>query len=847
MPDVILTSGTGTDVEEKTVPSNQVLVNLNVERLDLNAAPAGTDHVIVQTGTDDPEKALLSTLLEVGGAPSEITVATGVLAVSAKSHKVQPETSTTDDITSITGMSTGQFCFLVASDAGTDTLTFVHDGTSISCLGGYDVKMSEGAVLLFSFDGTEVKVASTSLNTADGTADNDFLLWNNTTKVYDKKTVAEVLTALGVDAGADVTGDNAPQAHKTSHTDGSDDIQSATTVVKGVATATQIIALEAATAAQHTRAHSITGTSDHNDVTDKYDTPLSPMILTGGAVSEGVNAGTFEVSALTALVRATNATTGALTKITLAKQENQAITAANTTYFVSLNYNGGSASLTLLASSPYVADKRSIPIGMVMKDSSDNVHFISAGYDFADGVQKLHTRIKTVHGIELANGSTIAYSGTNNFTMEAGTVYAGINTYALLSYDSASTQFIPVYSDGGAGFTEGAASNVIDFANYDGGAGSLVAVGNNKFSVFWVYRHVDDGHVYVRYGEDSYAFAEAEDSEEPTKPTHLTDFGVLIGRIIVPQAGGSFAAVSMSTTTMFGGVGVGDHGNLGGLTDDDHPQYLLLSRGTDVASATALPLIRDGNYTVVTGTTTITSINTVRVGDARRLHFDGILTLTHHATDLYLPTEANITTAAGDEAVFVEYATGDWRCVNYQRADGTALACFSVIHHVFIPAGAMTPRDTNGAEPDTNEYATNDVMLDRYLFDSATEEGVSFQTALDNWAGGTVKFKPVWTADAGSGNAVWGFSGIALDNDNAIDQAFGSEVTSTDTLTATGDADTGPATAAMTFAGTGTPADGDMLIVQVVAKTSGTIDNDIALVGVWLEYTEAAAALTAWA
>lgn len=96
-------------------------------------------------------------------------------------------------------------------------------------------------------------------------------------------------------------------------------------------------------------------------------------------------------------------------------------------------------------------------------------------------------------------------------------------------------------------------------------------------------------------------------------------------------------------------------------------------KGADVASATALPLLDDGLYNDVTGTTTITSFNTVRVGTPKKLHFDGALTLTHHATDLFLPGEANITTAAGDEAEFIEYATGDWRCTGYSKASGEAV------------------------------------------------------------------------------------------------------------------------------------------------------------------------------
>lgn len=97
------------------------------------------------------------------------------------------------------------------------------------------------------------------------------------------------------------------------------------------------------------------------------------------------------------------------------------------------------------------------------------------------------------------------------------------------------------------------------------------------------------------------------------------------------------------------------------------------AKGADIASAATLTPGTDGNYFDVTGTTTITAIATVGVGTEITLHFDGALTLTHHATDLILPGGANITTASGDEAKFIEYATGDWRCVSYTKASGAAI------------------------------------------------------------------------------------------------------------------------------------------------------------------------------
>ena len=95
-----------------------------------------------------------------------------------------------------------------------------------------------------------------------------------------------------------------------------------------------------------------------------------------------------------------------------------------------------------------------------------------------------------------------------------------------------------------------------------------------------------------------------------------------------------------------------------------------LSKGVDISSANALVLGSDGNYFDVTGTTTINSIGAVGIGTVVKLHFDSALTLTHNATNLILPGAKDITTAAGDEAEFIEYASGDWICTNYQKANG---------------------------------------------------------------------------------------------------------------------------------------------------------------------------------
>lgn len=90
-------------------------------------------------------------------------------------------------------------------------------------------------------------------------------------------------------------------------------------------------------------------------------------------------------------------------------------------------------------------------------------------------------------------------------------------------------------------------------------------------------------------------------------------------------------------------------------------------KGATVASANALPLISDGNYVRVTGTTNITSMASVGIGKFMTLRFTDTLTITHHATNLILPDGNDIITQVGDMFTFVEDATGNWRLLTNSR------------------------------------------------------------------------------------------------------------------------------------------------------------------------------------
>ena len=98
----------------------------------------------------------------------------------------------------------------------------------------------------------------------------------------------------------------------------------------------------------------------------------------------------------------------------------------------------------------------------------------------------------------------------------------------------------------------------------------------------------------------------------------------------------------------------------------------LASTGTNMASATTVDLATaDGWYVAITGTTTITGLGTESAGIHYLLRFAGALTFTHNATSLILPGGVSITTAAGDMALMVSEGSGNWRCVNYLKANAS--------------------------------------------------------------------------------------------------------------------------------------------------------------------------------
>ncbi len=163
------------------------------------------------------------------------------------------------------------------------------------------------------------------------------------------------------------------------------------------------------------------------------------------------------------------------------------------------------------------------------------------------------------------------------------------------------------------------------------------------------------------------------------------------------------------------------------------------------------------------------------------------------------------------------------------------------LQSIWIPAGAMTTRTTNGAATGTLELTTNKNMVRTLDFDSSTQEFAQFDIRMPkSWNESTVSFIPVWSHPATTTNfgVVWGLDAVAVSDDDAMDVAFGTAQTSTDTGGTTNDSYQGPECSAITISGS--PAVGDLVMFRIhrdPANGSDTMAVDARLHGILLLYT----------
>jgi len=174
---------------------------------------------------------------------------------------------------------------------------------------------------------------------------------------------------------------------------------------------------------------------------------------------------------------------------------------------------------------------------------------------------------------------------------------------------------------------------------------------------------------------------------------------------------------------------------------------------------------------------------------------------------------------------------------------GTAAVKIAGKETIWVPATAMYPETTNGAELAQTVLTAGNPELKAFAFDTTTAEAVQFNVSFpESWDESTITFQTFWSA-SGTNTGTGGFTlaGCSVANDIDYDLAFGTPVANT-ALAASGTQDdlminveSGTVTIASAAASTNT-------IFRLVRDTgTDTNTGDLRLVGIKLFYTTNAA------
>ena len=102
---------------------------------------------------------------------------------------------------------------------------------------------------------------------------------------------------------------------------------------------------------------------------------------------------------------------------------------------------------------------------------------------------------------------------------------------------------------------------------------------------------------------------------------------------------------------------------------------------------------------------------------------------------------------------------------------------------IWIPASAFSAALTNGPTWSLTESTTNKETFGAWGFNDTTEQSANAMVFIPGWYdSGTMTVKYVWTSASGSNGVTWGCQMMMQPDNAAIDTAYGTEVTTDDTV-----------------------------------------------------------------
>jgi len=321
---------------------------------------------------------------------------------------------------------------------------------------------------------------------------------------------------------------------------------------------------------------SVSPSTTINTVQDFLSLQGSSGLATGGDITDNGDQ-TFTVAKGTGWIRNANQHDATLLACNWNESADIAI-ADGTLYFVYVDYNNGQPIISTTETRDDITGHDSFEIGRVVREGT-TLHIQYNPDLVVHGIGHVTERFRHQVGIQRASGIILSETGTRNITVTAGEIYAKLNEYDTAAIDTSATDTFDSYL---TNTLSSSGNTQWDNQNYDN-AGVLTAMTVGRYGNLWFFMEADGGLVCVYGTSNAATQSVAETESAPTVlPKRLQEQGgILIARLTYQKSASSAAAIVNPFTTSFTAASASDHGNLAGLADDDHSQYLLASQATD--------------------------------------------------------------------------------------------------------------------------------------------------------------------------------------------------------------------------------------------------------------------------
>lgn len=529
------------------------------------------------------------------------------------------------------------------------------------------------------------------------------------------------------------------------------------------------------------------GTATYDDVQDWSNIVQSAGVVSGLTVSDS-GSGQIDIAAGTGILKTTDSNIGQNVFFNYAGTTNVALTDESVNW-IYIDYNAGSPTHGVVTDWTTLDLHTQIIIAKVYR-SGTTVHIVDTTQSLFDFARIVMQSRYEVFGFQRASGLVLS-SATLHLAVTAGVMWEALSRHTLAALDTAVADTFSAWYQTAGVWTEVTGQTVLDNTQYNDTTTGLAALTANRYVVHWVFIDHDD-HLNVVYGIGDYTLAQAQASLVPEVPTIISEFAILIGRVIVQKSAAAATTTESAFTTLFVGTAPSDHGALTGLSDDDHTQYALLlgrSGGTTIYGGTGagddltlsstshgtkgtvnvgeaggtVTVLGQEVFTDAAGTTTLclidaldatteatieaaidtlanlTSIqgHTVTLtGNLIRSGAHALTLTTTNTTDVTLPTTGTLATLAGSETL--ESKTLDAAIVGGAANDGT---------DGFVE---FTDQSADAAAPSagfTRIFSRNSKLYSRINGGAAVELGSGVTTPL--FAGGYISI--AGTSAAGGG------------------------------------------------------------------------------------------------